>query len=183
MQITFNETLGTNVEIKARVKNPARLHRLVRKCSETPGEVILQEDIFFRTARGRLKLRTFPAGHSELIYYERQNTPGPKRSKYLISRCSDPASMRILLATALGIRGIVRNRRLLYRIDNTRIHVDDVEGLGPFVEVEVVLKERQSVADGEVVANEIMTKLGIPKADLVEEAYIDLLEPNTTYFS
>jgi predicted adenylyl cyclase CyaB len=175
--------MGTNIEIKAKVKNPAHLHRLVQKCSDTPGEVILQEDIFFRTAKGRLKLRIFPSGHSELIYYERQSTPGPKRSKYLISRCTDPASLRTLLATALGIRGIVRNRRLLYRIDNTRIHVDDVEGLGPFVEVEVVLNERQSVADGETVADEIMKKLGIHKADLVEEAYIDLLEPNTTGFS
>ncbi|HZA54673.1 MAG TPA: class IV adenylate cyclase [Candidatus Udaeobacter sp.] len=175
--------MGTNIEIKAKVKNPNDLHRLLEKCSDTACEVILQEDIFFRTVTGRLKLRVSASDHSELIYYERENSPGPKRSKYLASRCTDPAPLRTLLATALGIRGVVRKRRWLYSINHTRIHVDDVEGLGPFVEIEVVLNEGQTLEDGETVADEIMKKLDIHKADLVEEAYIDLLERNTTCFS
>lgn len=170
--------MGINVEVKARAGDPARLRRILERLSGTPGEAILQEDIFFQTSRGRLKLRVFGASRGELIYYERENLTGPRRSNYLITPCGDPTSLRILLSTALGTRGVVKKRRLLYRIGNTRAHLDDVEGLGAFVELEVVLGEGGSLAEGESVAREIMKQLGIREAELIGEAYIDLLELN-----
>jgi predicted adenylyl cyclase CyaB len=84
----------------------------------------------------------------------------------------------MVLSTALGTRGVVRKQRLLYRIGNTRVHLDDVDGLGAFVELEVVLNESQTSQEGESVAEEIMKQLGICETDLVAEAYIDLLERN-----
>ena len=170
--------MGINIEIKAKARDPAHLRRILEGLCATPGEAILQEDIFFQTGKGRLKLRVLGANHGELIYYERANVTGPKRSTYLIIPSTDPASLRMLLSTALGMRGVVRKQRLLYRIGNTRVHLDDVDGLGAFVELEVVLNESQTSQEGESVAEEIMKQLGICETDLVAEAYIDLLERN-----
>ncbi|MFN2187221.1 MAG: CYTH domain-containing protein, partial [Candidatus Promineifilaceae bacterium] len=84
------------------------------------------------------------------------------------------------LESALGIRGIVRKRRWLYWVGNTRLHLDIVEGLGAFVELEVVLSTGQRIEEGEAIATSLMERLGISKGDLIEGAYIDLLESATS---
>lgn len=168
--------MGINVEVKARARDPAHLRRILEGLCTAPAEAILQEDIFFQTGKGRLKLRIVRADHGELIYYERDNIAGPKRSNYLITPCADPTSLRVLLSKVMGTRGCVKKQRLLYRIGNTRVHLDKVDGLGSFVELEVVLNENQTCEEGESIAGEIMKQLGICETDLVEEAYIDLIE-------
>ena len=80
-----------------------------------------------------------------------------------------------MLSNALGVRGVVRKRRTLFLVGQTRIHLDEVENLGLFVEIEVVLSLQQTVSEGVHIAEEIMEKLGISRDDLVEKAYIDLL--------
>lgn len=167
--------MGINIEIKARARDPAHLRRILEGLCTAPAEAILQEDIFFQTRKGRLKLRIVRAEHGELIYYERDNIAGPKRSNYLITPCADPTSLSGLLSTALGTRGVVRKQRLVYRIGNTRVHLDEVDGLGSFVELEVVLNEGQTCEEGESIAKQMMKQLDICQTDLVEEAYIDLL--------
>jgi predicted adenylyl cyclase CyaB len=87
----------------------------------------------------------------------------------------DPASLGAVLAAALGVRGVVRKRRRLYLIGRTRVHLDRVEGLGDFIELEVVLGEAEAVSRGEVVAAELADRLGIARSDLVRGAYLDLL--------
>ena len=77
---------------------------------------------------------------------------------------------------ALGVRGVVRKKRYLYLAGQTRIHLDDVEGLGQFMELEVVLRDGQSDADGQSIAEDLMAKLGVRTEDLLEGAYMDLLE-------
>ena len=81
-----------------------------------------------------------------------------------------------LLSMALGVRGVVRKTRYLYKVDQTRIHLDTVIGLGQFVELEVVLGEGQNDDQGRLVAEALMAKLEINPEDLVEGAYMDLLE-------
>ena len=168
--------MGLNIEIKAKVRDPAHLRSLLEELCAAPAEAVAQEDIFFQTENGRLKLRILGAHYGELIYYERANVAGPKRSSYLITPCADPTSLRVLLAAALGTRGVVRKQRQLYRIGDTRVHLDDVDGLGHFVELEVVLTEGQTCEEGESIAKQMMKRLGICEADLVGEAYIDLVE-------
>jgi predicted adenylyl cyclase CyaB len=87
----------------------------------------------------------------------------------------DPASLGAVLAAALGVRGVVRKRRRFYLIGRTRVHLDRVEGLGDFIELEVVLGEAEAVSRGEVVAAELADRLGIARSDLVRGAYLDLL--------
>ena len=168
--------MAMNVEIKARVKDVDALRDRIEAISDARCEEIHQEDTFFPVPKGRLKLRILSPERGELIYYDREDTYEPKPSHYLIAETSNPAALHAVLANALGLRGIVRKSRLLYRVGKTRIHLDAVEGLGYFLELEVVLDQGESVERGERVAREIMAKLGIEEADLVRGAYIDLLE-------
>jgi len=165
----------SNVEIKARVRDLTRLRELVEGLSDGPAEVIRQEDTFFNCPAGRLKLRTLSPDLGELIYYEREDAPGPRPSTYVIAPTEDPDSLRTALASALGVRGVVRKCRCLYRAGGTRIHLDQVDGLGAFVELEVVLRPDQSADDGARIAADLMAQLGIRDEDLVTEAYVDLL--------
>lgn len=110
----------------------------------------------------------------QLIYYSRPNDSGPKVSDYWISDTNSPAAMRETLARALGVIGRVRKRRRLYLVDRTRIHLDNVEGLGSFVELEVVLAEDESPLQGTEIAQQIMKSLGIGESQLVQGAYVDL---------
>ena len=168
-----------NIEIKARVPDVDRLRQRAEALSDTPLHVIPQEDTFFHTEKGRLKLRVLAGDRAQLIYYLRSDQEGPKRSEYHIFETSDPENLKRVLELAYGIRGVVRKRRYLYLVGHTRVHVDDVEGLGHFMELEVVLQPGQSDADGQAIAERLMSDLGVEKEDLLEGAYMDLLESST----
>ena len=168
--------MAMNVEIKARIKDVDALRGRIEAISDAPCEEIHQEDTFFPVSKGRLKLRTLSPESGELIYYDREDSRNPKPSHYLIAETTNPSALHAVLANAIGVRGIVRKSRLLYQVGKTRIHLDAVEGLGYFLELEVVLDKGESVERGEKVAREIMMKLGIEETDLVRGAYIDLLE-------
>lgn len=137
--------------------------------------MLVQEDTFFRCPRGRLKLRVFDDGTGELIGYQRSDDSGPSESRFTKAPVGDPVALRAVLGETLGAAGTVCKRRVLHLVGQTRIHLDEVEGLGDFVELEVVLDDHQSVADGEAIAVQLMSELGIGEDDLVELAYIDLL--------
>ena len=168
--------MSINVEIKATIADLEALKPKIERISDSPAELIRQEDIFYKGPRGRLKLRIYSDAGGELIYYERTDQSGPKRSQYFITKTSEPRDLAIVLESALGIRGVVRKKRWLYWVGNTRVHLDEVEGLGSFVELEVVLSTGQRIEEGELIAGELMTTLGIKESDLVAGAYIDLLE-------
>jgi predicted adenylyl cyclase CyaB len=168
--------MGINIEIKARVRDLEGLRKHAEMLSDTPCRVIAQEDTFFYAPQGRLKLRKLGPDQGELIYYVREDAAGPKQSNYLLFSTTDPASLGAVLEAALGVRGVVRKQRSLYHVGETRIHLDEVEGLGSFVELEVVLSSEQSEDEGQANAAELMALLGIEETDLVEGAYIDLLQ-------
>jgi predicted adenylyl cyclase CyaB len=168
--------MAANIEIKARALDPALLHRRAAAISDTPAQVIYQRDVFFDTPRGRLKLRVLEPDRAQLVYYERPDKPGPRISTYHISDTSDPDSLEQLLSSALGVRGQVCKVRTLYMVRNTRIHLDEVQGLGGFIELEAVLGPDQSAEEGYAAVNELVGILGIRESDLVDMAYIDLLE-------
>ncbi len=171
--------MPSNIEIKARARNFKDIRSRAEALTDTPVQVLPQEDTFFGVAHGRLKLRVRGDGPAQLIYYERPDRDGPKRSDYHIFETPDPESLKTTLGLALGTRGIVRKTRYLYMVGQTRVHLDDVEGLGQFMELEVVLRPDQSDAEGQAVAEDLMSKLGIAEADLLEGAYMDLIEERT----
>ena len=168
--------MPANIEIKARVRNWVEFKSRAEKLSDTPVEVIPQEDTFFNVPRGRLKLRVLAQGRAQLIYYTRPDQEGPKRSDYEVFETQDPEVLKSILGRAYGIRGVVRKTRYLCLVGQTRVHLDDVEGLGQFMELEVVLREGQGDAEGRKIAEDLMASLGVERSDLIEDAYMDLLE-------
>lgn len=169
--------MGRNVEIKAKVSDPALIRKRAEEIADSRPTVIEQEDTFFNCPNGYLKLRRFSEIEGELIYYWRPDSVEPRESQYIRSLSRDPRSLCEALSIALGVRGVVHKRRTLYLTGQTRIHLDEVENLGSFVEIEVVLSPQQTVSEGIHIVNEIMEKLGISRDDLVEKAYIDMLKP------
>ena len=118
-----------NIEIKARLLDPgATVAKVASLASEGP-TVIEQDDTFFACSGGRLKLRAFPSGTGELIFYRRADQAGPKESFYVRSPTASPDSLREALTLAHGQAGRVRKRRQLFMIGRTRVHLDDVEQL------------------------------------------------------
>ncbi len=168
--------MPTNIEIKARARDFSDIRSRAESLSDTPVQVIPQEDTFFSVGQGRLKLRVRNPGPAQLIYYERANQDGPKRSDYSIFETPDPGGLKQTLGRALGIRGVVRKTRYLYLVGQTRVHLDDVEGLGQFMELEVVMRPGQPDSEGQAIAQDLMSKLGVAPSDLLEGAYMDLLE-------
>jgi predicted adenylyl cyclase CyaB len=165
-----------NVEIKAKVADLAAVRRVVEGLADSGPMELEQEDTFFACPRGRLKLRRFADCElAELIYYERPEGSGPKESRYTVHPTADPEGLREVLTGALGVRGVVRKHRTVYLVGQTRVHLDQVEGLGEFVELEVVLQPEQDLAQGEAIARELMAKLGIAQGQLIDRAYLDLL--------
>lgn len=168
--------MPANIEIKARVRDFPTLQKRAETLSDTPVQVILQEDTFFHTPRGRLKLRQLAPDRGQLVYYERPDREGPKRSDYYIYETANPQELKAVLSRTLGVRGVIRKARHLYIAGQTRIHMDRVEGLGDFMELEVVLRPEQPDAEGQTIARDLMARLGVLESDLIESAYIDLLE-------
>ena len=168
--------MPANIEIKARARDFTDIKTRAERLSDAPVEVIPQEDIFFNVPQGRLKLRILAPDNAQLIYYTRPDQEGPKRSDYHIAYTSDPENLKRVLELAYGFRGVVKKTRYLYLVGQTRIHLDDVEDLGQFMELEVVIEEGQSDAEGQEIAENLMTSLGVERSDLIDGAYMDLIE-------
>jgi len=167
--------MARNVEIKARVEDRAQLLARVQRVATSGPTEISQDDTFFHSANGRLKLREFGDGTGVLVFYERSDDEGPKQSFYVLSQTNEPDTLREALKLAHGQLGRVRKQRTLYLVGRTRVHVDRVEALGDFMELEVVLRDDEPLEAGVEEAGRIMAALGITEAMLVKGAYLDLL--------
>src|SRR5262245_9037446 len=164
-----------NIEIKARIESVAVLTpKVAAIASEGPLE-IAQDDTFFNCDNGRLKLRAFSTDSGELIFYRRVNQAGPKESFYLRSPTSSPETLRESLSLAYGQIGRIRKYRTLFLVGRTRVHLDRVEGLGHFLELEVMLVDDEPAEQGIREAGGVMDQLGIQPEQLIEGAYIDLI--------
>ena len=165
------------VEIKAHSKN----HQQQRAYLKAEGAAYKgkdhQIDHYFHTPRGRLKLRHGNIEQS-LIYYERPNQAGPKDSKVSLTVLPDEATAEQLAATldiALGTWVKVDKQREIYFIDNVKFHLDEVEGLGTFIEIEAI---GESPAEHDRLlaqCEHYMRELGIQPTDLIDNSYSDLL--------
>lgn len=168
--------MARNIEIKARAHQFDQLLARAAALATEPPLIYRQQDFFYDVPNGRLKLRQFddhtPA---ELIFYQRDDRDGPKVSYYSRSPVTNPEAMHTLLAQALNTRGIVNKERHVYIVGRTRINLDRVDGLGDFIELEVLLAEDDDEAGGEQEAEEWFERLGVVSSDLVPVAYVDLL--------
>ena len=165
-----------NIEIKASIDSVDVLLPRARALADGDPVTIVQDDSFFNVPHGRLKLRQFADGSAELIHYHRADSPDTKASDYVRVPVPDPAALREALARACGLLGRVQKQRLLLMAGHTRIHLDRVAGLGDFMELEVVLAEGQSDAEGAATAEALMDALGLADARRLAGSYLDLLQ-------
>ena len=164
-----------NVEIKAIVNDPSFVRNYLVNHRATFKGTDEQTDTYFNVNGGRLKLRE---GNIEnnLIYYNRTNQAGPKSSHFNLVKIEDIKGLKDVLERSCGIKMIVRKKREIYYIDNVKFHIDEVPGLGSFIEIEAgnILAEK---TESELLdqCNFYLKELGIKEEDLVSESYSDLL--------
>lgn len=167
--------MSRNVEIKARLDNFGAVAAKAAALADHGPIAIAQDDTFFRCDHGRLKLRVFSETEGELIFYRRTDRQGPKESFYVRSPTASPATLREALTLAHGEVGRVIKDRTLYLVGRTRVHLDKVQGLGDFLELEVVLEDGEPLEAGVQEAHRLMKELGVAPSQLVGGAYVDLL--------
>jgi len=175
--------MPSNIEIKAILSNRGATETIAARLSGSAPETFHQEDYFFPCDGARLKLRVLAPDRGELIRYERDDIAGARRSRYSIARTTDPEVLLDILTATLGRAGVVRKMRTLYLVGQTRIHLDQVEGLGEFMELEVVLQPEQSEQEGKSIAAALLADLGIDEQQIIGEAYVDLLSRGATLAS
>lgn len=129
--------MPTNLELKARLSSLRRAADQARSAGAEEVGVLVQTDTYFRAQRGRLKLREMGDGAAELVQYERKEDSSERWSVYRKVEVSNAGLLREALAEALGVLTVVRKERRLFRYRGARIHLDNVEGLGAFIEFEV----------------------------------------------
>ena len=175
--------MARNVEIKAHLQQRELSLIRAEQISGKPAEVIHQEDVFFPCDSGRLKLRIFSPTSGELIYYRRPDQKEPKTSHYSITTTDEPLKLREILEDAYGVRAVIKKVRYVFLVGRTRIHIDTVENLGEFLELEVALGDSEDASPGEEEARALMQELGVDEQSLVDWAYVDLIENRAGYQS
>ncbi len=164
-----------NLEIKAHDRDAsATLAAALQLGAEDQGW-LHQRDTYFHAVQGRLKLREAPPEPAELIAYARAELAGPKVSLYRIVSVADHVALIAALTDSLGVRVVVEKARRLLLWRNVRIHLDRVEGLGDFVELEAVAASPGGLEVERDRVEELRETLGIADEDLVAHGYADLL--------
>ena len=163
-----------NIEAKYRCPDLAAVRERAQALGARSMGVLKQQDTFFSAPLARLKLRDSGNGKAELISYRRADVPHARGSDYTICRVSDPSQMRQTLGHALGASGAVAKQRELYLFRTTRIHLDAVDNLGDFVELETVLGG-QSDDDAHKELRYVAEALGLEAGQVVAKPYVDLL--------
>jgi len=165
-----------NIEIKAHCSDPDRAEKYLSEAGARFAGLDTQEDIYFHVPEGRLKLRRGPI-ENNLIFYRRNNQEGPKSSQFILHPVQDSSSLQSILCEALGVKVIVKKNRKIFFLEHTKFHIDEVPGLGHFIEIEVSnlhhphLEEIQMQQD----CRSYMIALGIQEEDLVAVSYSDML--------
>jgi predicted adenylyl cyclase CyaB len=172
--------MARNIEIKARLESVEALTSRVAALADQGPFELRQDDTFFACGQGRLKLRALSADQGQLIFYRRPDQPGPKESVFVIAPTTAPDALREALSLAYGQTGRIRKHRTLYLAGRTRIHLDRVDDLGHFLELEVVLADGEPAERGVEEATTLMTALGIAAEQLIDGAYVDLLRSGRT---
>jgi predicted adenylyl cyclase CyaB len=169
--------MPTNIEIKARFDDLSKARRLAATVGSQKRAILLQTDTYFHVKHGRLKMREIRGDErrTELIWYQRANHATARASNYQLVPIDHPNELKLALTGALGVLQVVRKRRELWICKNVRIHLDRVEKLGNFIELEAVVGGRFTRAVSRRNLRHVQAALGIDDAMLVPVSYSDLL--------
>ena len=166
-----------NIELKARCADLPTARAAALQLGAAPSDLMRQTDTYFRVPTGRLKLREIARDGStaaELIAYARPDSALARASEYRVVPVTDAPALLAALAETVGVRGVVRKAREVLLWRNVRIHLDEVEGAGPFVEFEAVVGPGFDDAASRDNLVQAAAALGVEPSDAVEGSYIDL---------
>jgi predicted adenylyl cyclase CyaB len=166
-----------NVELKAVDRDPQTTLAVALAAGARDLGVLVQRDTYFTVTSGRLKLREQEHDPAQLIAYERPDDPDVRLSRYHLIDVPDAATALAGLSATLGVRVVVAKRRQLLQSDNVRIHLDDVEGLGRFVELEAVAAPGADLQAERAKVERLRELLDLRPSDLRAGSYSDLLTP------
>ena len=177
----IEESESKLVELKAKIEDLKSVRKSLRSLGARYIGRYHQIDTYYEVPKGRLKLREIKGkDRTELIYYERENIPGPKRSEVFILKIQKPQTFKMLFEKVLEKKVLIDKTREIYRYKGTQIHLDKVTGLGTFIEFERKTKGFPDVIQKDRKLLESLTeKLGIAKENLLEGSYSDLASPST----
>lgn len=164
-----------NIEIKARYNNPEYIRKILQKRGADFKGLDHQTDIYFKVPNGRLKLREGNIEYS-LVHYNREDISGPKRSDVVYYHPHKEAPVKELLSKALGKLVTVEKKREIYYIDNTKFHIDEVDELGSFIEIEAI-DETGSISAEQLYRQcaKYLELFKIKESDLLKNSYSDML--------
>ena len=162
-----------NVELKALDPDPARSLAVCRELGAEDHGVLRQRDTYFRARAGRLKLREEEPGGATLIQYDRPDAAAVRESRYRLTRVPDPDELRASLDAALGTLVVVEKERHLLLSEGVRIHLDTVQGLGSFVELEAVAPPESDLTVERANVARLQRELGIE--EILTDSYSDRL--------
>jgi len=164
-----------NIEIKARCSDQNKIRYILSSNNADFKGVDYQTDTYFRANSGRLKLREGNI-ENKLIFYDRENVTGPKRSNTILLDYDSGSSLKEILLKSLGQLVIVDKRREIFFIDNVKFHLDSIKDLGTFVEIEAI-DENGDIGKEKLLeqCNHFLELFGIEEKDLVADSYSDLL--------
>jgi adenylate cyclase class 2 len=165
-----------NIEIKYRLSQPDKLTEFLKTCPEIESVwTKTQTDTYYQIPQGRLKLREETSSDGQLIYYLRPDLNDSRISDYEIYVTQDAKALNAILSQSLGLRAVIQKVRQLFLFRNVRIHLDRVEKLGFFLELESAI---DAEADHEVAdfnLKEIQKILFNFLSEPVAVSYADLL--------
>ena len=164
-----------NVELKALDPDPERSLAVCRELGAEDRGVIAQRDTYFRAASGRLKLREEEPGGATLIQYDRPDAARAHESRYRLVGVDDAEGLRTALDAALGTLVVVAKQRRLLLWRDVRIHLDRVEGLGAFVELEGVAPPESDLSTERERVADLGERLGIGPERIIGDSYSDRL--------
>jgi adenylate cyclase class 2 len=165
-----------NIEIKARCFHPEKVEAFLLVNGASFKGLDHQKDTYFNVLSGRLKLRQGNIENS-LIFYNRPDQSGPKQSDFLLSPVADGPAQERLLEKALGIKVVVEKNRRIFYIENVKFHLDEVPGLGSFVEIEAgnVSDPLLTVEQLKEQCDFYVRAFGIEDSDMIHHSYSDML--------
>jgi len=164
-----------NLEAKFKLDDLERAQKQAEAIGYRYTATLLQRDTFFRVAKGKLKLREEQSG-ARLIFYGREDSRALKLSSYEMVSIAEPEKTRAMMTQALGSIATVTKTRILMMREHIRLHLDRVDGLGDFGEIEAVLGEQGDPEGSRPAVDQLLDALGINRDHLIAISYFEMLK-------
>ena len=169
-----------NIELKARDRDRVRSLAICNDIGAEPQGVLFQRDTYFYVPNGRLKLRQEEGARPHLIAYERLDRVEERESRYRIIEVDEPEELKAALSGFLGVKAVVTKERWLFLWERVRVHLDQVDGLGDFIEFEAVADADSDLSHEEAQVVSLRRAFEIDEADLVAGMYTDAVSTRVT---